>query len=80
MYYLSYCFEAFCILFCILHLIFQFVNARKTGKKIDGICDKCFTLKYSGEEHVCSLTDDQLHKLVDFVSSIKGGDDVGSSN
>lgn len=68
-----------CGFFCVFHLIVQFVIARKTGKKIDGVCDKCFSLKYEDEEHICSLTEVQLQKLVDFVSSLKGND-YGCSN
>lgn len=62
-----------CGFFCIFHFIVQFFVSRKTNKKIDYFCDRCFSPVYHDEQHDC-LNSDQLNKLYEFVNSLKGGD------
>lgn len=70
-----------CIAVCALHFIVSFIQSLLSGKKIERICTKCLHPVLKGEEHNCSdvLTSEQLSKLTEFISSLRGDSD-GCSN
>lgn len=75
--------EFFCLGFCFLHMIFSFVQSFIQHKKIKSICEKCLSPVLEGEEHqcseavlharelVCSLPEEQLILLSQFVQFLK---------
>ncbi|UPW41088.1 hypothetical protein [Sigmofec virus UA08Rod_5550] len=69
---------ALCFLFCVIHSIISTVNMHKQNKQIDKYCEKCLQPVESGFAHTC-LDHKQLDLLIQFVQSVKGGED-GSSN
>lgn len=70
----------FCVSFglCVIHVVVDFVLARKNGKKLNKLCSKCGLPVYDDIEHKCFLSDHQLTALYDFVLSLRGGDNGNS--
>ncbi|QXN75100.1 hypothetical protein [Microvirus mar26] len=67
-----------CFVVCLIHSVIQLVVSHKTGKKITSLCEKCGLPVLDDEVHKCSLSPEQLSKLVDFVASLKGHDNDNS--
>lgn len=70
--YIEYICPIVCFVVCILHSIIQSIFSKIQGKKIDKLCEKCGLPVYDGFSHDCSLSVEQLQKLFEFVSSLKG--------
>lgn len=68
----DYICAAVCLFTCAFHLIHSVVSSLKLNKRIDKLCEKCGMPVVEGEEHLCSLTPEQLDKIVALVVSLKG--------
>lgn len=75
MQYLDYICVGVCVLCSVIHFVIGIINSKLQGKKLERICEKCLSPVYSGDDHKC-LNEFQLSKLVDFVSSLRGDNDV----
>ncbi|UPW40993.1 hypothetical protein [Sigmofec virus UA08Rod_5838] len=72
MQYLEFICPVLCAIFCIVHFIVEAILAHRQNKKIEKLCEKCGFPIYEDVSHNCALTSEQLQKLVEFVSSLKG--------
>ncbi|UPW41621.1 hypothetical protein [Peromfec virus RodF8_38] len=75
--YLEYIILGLAVLGYVVHFLVTLVFSIKNNRKITKLCDKCNIPIVEGEEHDCSLSSEQLLKLVDFVKSLKDGNDNG---
>lgn len=62
--------EIVCVSFCALHFLISLISGLVQNKKIKKLCEKCYQPVFEDEVHKC-LDDNQILKLVEFVSSLK---------
>lgn len=67
--------EYICLGLCALHFFIELFTSFLTGRKINKLCDKCHLPIYDELNHKCALTEIQLSALVEFVDSLKKGDE-----
>lgn len=61
------------LLFMVAHLVGIYVHTLYTGKKVQSVCEKCFSPKVQGEQHDCKgLTDEQLQAVVVLIEKLRG--------
>lgn len=61
-----------CALVCCVNCFCSFLRARKTGKQIERLCEKCGVPVVENEQHSCALNSEQLTALELFVASMRG--------